>query len=52
MKQKVDSQWILTPGVVSDAQPSEMLLLAIQLARCPGIFPQQSGQTKMEMKKG
>lgn len=52
MKQKVDSQWALTSGVVADAQPSKILLLAIQLARCPGIFlPQQSGQTKVEMKK-
>lgn len=52
MKQKVDSQWILTSGVVADAQPSEILVLVIQLARCPGIsLPQQSGQTKVEMKK-
>lgn len=32
--------------------PSEILLLAIQLARCPGTFlPQQPEQTKVEMKK-
>lgn len=52
MKQKVDSQWALTSGVIADAQPSEILVSVIQLARCPDIFrPQQSGQTKVEMKK-